>query len=388
MGFQNLTDAAPVAGQRAFGLRYRDQFPVTSNLIYLNHAAVAPLCKPAADAMRALADDAEVWGSYHYDRWMACYDGFRRQFARLINSTTAEIAIVKNTSEGIATVQMGFPWRTGDRVVAFKEEFPANYFPWERLRAKGVEITWLSIYDPLDKIDEATRGARLLAISYVNYLSGYRVDLDAIGEICARHGAFFFVDAIQGMGVYPIDVRRSRIHALSADGHKWLLGPEGCGVLYIQQEWQDQIEPVEFGWTNIAGYNDYSCRDMALRTDAGRYECGTLNTVGCHGLEASTAFLNEIEAECPGQLAGTVTELADRVAAGVQAKGYELLGDRRPETAAGIVSFRKEGVDARMVVSRLREHRITAAPRQGWARVSPHFYIQPAEIDRMLDLLP
>jgi cysteine desulfurase / selenocysteine lyase len=368
--------------------RYRDQFPVTQNLIYLNHAAVAPLCKAAADAQRELSDDAETWGSFHYDRWMDCYDRFRREFARMVNATPAEIAIVKNTSEGIATVQMGFPWRAGDRVVAFREEFPANYFPWQRLEAKGVSITWLSIYDSLEKIDEAARGARLLAISYVNYLSGYRVNLEAIGEICARHGVFYFVDAIQGLGVYPIDVRRARIHALSADGHKWLLGPEGCGVLYIQQDWQDQIEPVEFGWTNIAGFNDYSCRDMALRQDAGRYECGTLNTVGCYGLAASARFLNEIEASEPGALAAAVTSLADRVVAGVTAKGYEILGDRRPDTASGIVSFRKTDVDARMVVSRLREHRITAAPRQGWARVSPHFYITPAEIDRMLELLP
>ena len=392
MGFQNLTASSPAVDasshERDLWRRYRDQFPVTGNLIYLNHAAVAPLCKPAADAIRALTDDAETWGSFHYDRWMTCYEGFRRQFARMIHSTPEEIAIVKNTSEGIATVQMGFPWRAGDRVVAFKEEFPANYFPWERLRAKGVDVTWLSLYDSLDRIDEACRGARLLAISYVNYLSGYRVDLDALGEICARHGTFFLVDAIQGLGVYPIDVRRSRIHALSADGHKWLLGPEGCGVLYIQREWQDRIEPVEFGWTNIAGYNDYSCRDMALRPDAGRYECGTLNTVGCYGLEASTAFLNSIEAEEPGALAATITNLADQVAAGVQAKGYELMRPRTPATSSGIVSFRKEGVDSRMIVSRLREHRITAAPRQGWARISPHFYIQPAEIDRMLELLP
>jgi cysteine desulfurase / selenocysteine lyase len=127
--------------------RYRDQFPVTQNLIYLNHAAVAPLCKAAADAQRELSDDAETWGSFHYDRWMDCYDRFRREFARMVNATPAEIAIVKNTSEGIATVQMGFPWRAGDRVVAFREEFPANYFPWQRLEAKGVSITWLSIYD-------------------------------------------------------------------------------------------------------------------------------------------------------------------------------------------------------------------------------------------------
>ena len=392
MRYENLSEG-PVAAQESGGERalcelYRDQFPVTHNLIYLNHAAVAPLCKRAADAQRWLSDDAEVWGSFHYDKWMSCYDGFRRQFAQMVNATPAEIAIVKNTSEGIATVQMGFPWKAGDRVVAFREEFPANYLPWQRLEAKGVSTTWLSIYDPLEKVEEAARGARLLAISYVNYLSGYRVDLDALGEICARHDVFFLVDAIQGMGVFPIDVRRSQIHALSADGHKWLLGPEGCGVMFIAQEWQDRIEPVEFGWTNIAGYNDYSCRDMALRGDAGRYECGTLNTVGCYGLEASAGFLNEIEAAHPGELARTVTGLTDQVVAGVVAKGYEILGDRRPETASGIVSFRKEGVDSRLVVSRFREHRITAAPRQGWARVSPHFYVRPAEIDRMLELLP
>lgn len=387
MGYEKFTNTSAATGERPLWERYRDQFPVTANLTYLNHAAVAPLCKPAADAMRWVSTDAETWGSFHYDRWMKCYDGFRAEAARMVNATPEEIAIVKNTSEGIATIQMGLDWRSGDRVVAFQEEFPANYFPWQRLASKGVELTWLSIYDPLEKIEAAARGARLLAISYVNYLSGYRVDLQAIGDICHRHGVLFFVDAIQGLGVYPIDVRKCHIHALSADGHKWLLGPEGCGYLYIQHDLQDRVEPVEFGWTNIAGYNDYSCRDMALRPDAGRYECGTLNTVGCYGLEASMAFLNRIETDEPGALARSVTALADRVADGARARGYEILGDRRPETAAGIVSFRKEGVDSRMLVAKLRENKMTAAPRQGWARISPHFYISPDDIDRMLALL-
>ncbi len=366
---------------------YRSQFPVLANLIYLNHAAVAPLCKPAADAMRWNANDAETWGSFHYDRWMKCYDDFRSQAARMINAAPGEIAIVKNTSEGIATVQMGLKWQSGDVVVAFREEFPANYFPWQRLEAKGVQIRWLSIYDSLDQIDAAAKGARLLAISYVNYLSGHRVDLQAIGEICARHGVFYFVDAIQGLGVYPIDVRQAKIHALAADGHKWLLGPEGCGILYIQQDQQDSIEPVEFGWTNVAAYNDYASRDMALRTDAGRYECGTLNTVGCFGLEASMRFLNDIEAAHPGALASRITMLADRLASGAVQKGYQLMIERLPGSSAGIVSFRQEGVDSRMTVAKLRANQITAAPRQGWIRVSPHFYLDTAEIDRAIDLL-
>lgn len=364
---------------------YREEFPVTSSLIYLNHAAVAPLCRRSAEAMKWLADDALQFGSFHYDRWMESYDGLRSATARLINASPSEIAIVKNTSEGVAVVALGLAWKAGDRIVAFREEFPANYYPWLRVAEKGVEITWLSIYDPIEKIAEAVRGAKLLAISYVNYLSGYRVDLDALGEICHRHGCFFFVDAIQGMGAFPIDVERSHIDALAADGHKWMLGPEGNGVLYVRKERLDEIDPVEFGWTNVAGYADYSSRDMALRPDAGRYECGTLNTVGCFGQRASLEMLLEAGIE---NVSAAVTALAGQIYQGVRAKGYEVLAERTSETGSGIVSFRNPSIDGRMIVSKLREAGITAAPRQGWVRMSPHFYISPAEIDHVLGLLP
>ena len=361
------------------------EFPVTRNLAYFNHAAVAPLCRRASDAMKALSEDACHWGSFHYDQWLACYDGFRAAAASLINAQPGEIAITKNTSEGIATIQLGLNWKTGDKVVAFKEEFPANYFPWLRLEAKGVHVEWLSLYDPLDKIDEACRRARLLAISFVNYLSGFRVDLQAIGDICRRHRTFYFVDAIQGLGVFPIDVRAMGIHALAADGHKWLLGPEGCAVLFVAQDMQDQIEPVEFGWTNIAGFNDYSCRDMALRGDAGRYEPGTLNTIGCYGLRASMELLLEVGVPSVG---ASVLHLAGQIAEGVERRGYHLMIDRPSATASGIVSFQKEGIDSRLVVRHLKDARVTAAPRQGWVRVSPHFYNSTAEVERLLEALP
>src|SRR5258708_23971589 len=138
--------------------RYRDQFPVTESLIYLNHAAVAPLCKPAADAMKDLADDALRFGSLHYDRWMAAYEGVRISAARLIGAAASEIAIIKNTSEGIATVAIGIDWKPGDRIVAFREEFPANFLPWKQLEQTGVCVTWLSVEDPLDKVDAACAG--------------------------------------------------------------------------------------------------------------------------------------------------------------------------------------------------------------------------------------
>ncbi|HWB86982.1 MAG TPA: aminotransferase class V-fold PLP-dependent enzyme [Bryobacteraceae bacterium] len=365
--------------------RYADEFPVRESLIYLNHAAVAPLCKPAADAMKHLADDCLRYGSLHYSDWLAAYEGLRRSAARLIHADRSEIAIVKNTSEGIATVALGLDWKPGDRVVGFHEEFPANYYPWKKLEEKGVSLTWLSVADRLERIEQAAKGARLLTISFVQYLSGYRAPLREIGEICHRNHCILMVDAIQGLGAFPLDVRACHVGAMAADGHKWLLGPEGCGILYVNQELQDRIEPVEFGWTNVAGYADYDSRDMTLRKDAGRFECGTLNTIGSFGLRAAIDFLLEVG---PGEIAPVVQNLGDRIAAGVQNKGYEVLGTRTLQNAAGIVSFRKPGYDAADLVRRLGLAGIVAAPRNGWVRTSPHFYISPAEIDRLFEVLP
>jgi len=365
--------------------RHRANFPVTDNLVYLNHAAVSPLSKPAADAMRWLATDGEQWGSHHYPKWLACYDELRVQTARMIHAEPSEIAIVKNTSEGIATIALGIDWRPGDRIVAFEGEFPANQYPWQRLASKGVSISWLKVDAPLDEIDSAAAGARLLAISYVQFLSGYRANLEALGEICHRRGVFFFVDAIQGLGVFPFDVRKFRIHAAAADGHKWLTGPEGCGVLYVQRDRQDEIEPVEFGWTNAASYSDYGSRDMTLRSDAGRYEPGTLNTIGCFGLEAAFRYLNETGT---GEIGQAVLALADQAAEGAQTKGYELMIPRTPESAAGIVSMRHRSLDCRVIHASLKAKGFITAPRAGWLRVSPHFYISPAEIDAFVAALP
>jgi cysteine desulfurase/selenocysteine lyase len=365
--------------------QYRDEFPVTQNLIYLNHAAVAPVPRRSAVAMQGLAEDVLQHGSLHYDRWLDAYEGLRVAAARLMGAQRSEIAMIKNTSEGISTIAQGLAWHPGDRIIAFREEFPANYYPWLRLETRRCSVDWLSVNDPLEKIEMACEGAKLLAISFVQYLSGFRVDLKAIGEICRRHKCFFFVDAIQGLGALPLDVEAAHIDALAADGHKWLLGPEGCGILYVRKSRQDSIFPEEFGWTNVAGYNDYASRDMALRQDAGRYECGTLNTIGCYGLRASIELLLEAGVDRIGPV---VQALTDQLAAGALAKGYQLLGDRTPENGAGIIAIQKPGLDSRKIVFDLKQKGILAAPRQGWVRLSPHFYISPEEIDRVIDALP
>jgi|GraSoiStandDraft_50_1057286.scaffolds.fasta_scaffold36707_2 cysteine desulfurase / selenocysteine lyase len=384
MGFEKVA-AAIAEPAEPLHARYRNHFPITRELIYLNHAAVSPLCRRASDAMKALADDSCLYGSLHYDTWMETYAGLRCAGAKLINASADEIAIVKNTSEGIATVAAGLAWKSGDRVIAFKEEFPANYYPWLRLEARGVELTWLSIYDPLEKVAEAVPGARLLAISYVNYLSGYKTDLESIGALCNQHGCFFLVDAIQGLGAFPLDVETCHIDALAADGHKWMVGPEGNGMLYVRKKWLDTIEPVEFGWSNPANYADYSSRDMTLRPNAGRYECGTLNTIGCFGQKAAIEFLLEVGLE---NITPALHALANQLEAGLREKGYEILVDRTDNTGSGIVSFRHPSIDCRSIVSDLKRRRMIAAPRQGWVRMSPHFYIGPDDIDQVLRMLP
>ncbi|MBM3725522.1 MAG: aminotransferase class V-fold PLP-dependent enzyme [Acidobacteria bacterium] len=372
MGFDNLATA------------FAAEFPVRDHLIYLNHAAVAPLPASVAQAMSGFSREASLYGSRHYDRWMRLYEDLRESAARLIGASPREIAITKNTSEGVSMVAQGIDWQPGDRVVAFREEFPSNFYPWRRLEDRGVQVEWLSIHDPLERIESAVRGARLLAISFVNYLSGHRVDLEAIGALCSAAGCFFFVDAIQGLGAFPLDVERARIDALAADGHKWLLGPEGCAILYVRRERQSEIFPVEFGWTTPAGHQDYASRDERLRDDAGRYECGTLNTIGCFGLKAALDLILAADVERIGL---RVLSLADQLAEGAVGAGYQLMLPRDGASSSGILCVRHPDADSGQVVRFLRENNVMAAPRQGWIRLSPHFYLDESDIARAVGFL-
>jgi selenocysteine lyase/cysteine desulfurase len=365
---------------------YLDEFPVRERFIYFNHAATGPLPRRSAEAMQRMAADQMNAGGCNWTGWLEAVAGLRRAAAHLIGASASEIAVTKNTSEGLSFVANGLDWKPGDVVVAVKGEFPANYFPWARLERRGVKLRWLELRDgciDLDELDQACQGARLLAVSFVQYLSGFRLDLDAAGEICRRRGCVFVVDAVQGLGPFPVDVKRSGIHALSASGHKWLLGPEGCAFFYSDHELIPRVEPVEFGWTNVRGFPKHSTEED-LRPDAGRYECGTLNTIGCFGLRASIELFLEAGVEA---IAERVLDLTDRVAGHVAGRGFELAAPRSRSTGSGIVSFRKDGIDAEATRQRLASNGISVSARKGYIRASPHFYNSEAEIERFLKLL-
>ncbi len=367
----------------------REQFPVARHWCFLNHAGVAPLSRPAAEAMRGyierLCEHATVGSDFYRHA-----EHVRRSAARLINATPEEVTFVKNTTEGIGWVANGLNWQTGDNVVTTAVEFPANMYPWMALQARGVRLK--TVPEEQGRIEAERIAAaidahtRVVTVSAVQYASGYRADLAALGAICKARGVLFCVDAIQALGVLPIDVRAMNIDFLSADGHKWLCGPEGCGIFYCSRSLIGHLRPVMAGWLGMVDALDFGNYRFEFRDDARKFDTGSYNLAGIYGLGASIDLLLEIGVE---RIAARVLSLTDRLVAGLQNKGYRVVSPRGEGEASGIVSFTSPVHDLRRIVQHLEaEHRVIIALREGRLRASPHVYNTPAEIDRLVELLP
>ena len=366
---------------------YRVQFPVTDSLVYMNHAAVSPLSRRVRDAMVGLLDEVHQRGAENWQQWVRTYDATRRSLARLLNAEPGEIALTKNTSEGVSTFANGLEWRPGDEIVSIEGEFPSNYYAWKALEKRGVVLRLVQpergCVNPGSIVNALTARTRVVAVSFVQYLSGFRLDLERLGQACAAHGCLLFVDAIQGLGAFPLDVKAAQIAGLAADGHKWLLGPEGAGVLYVNRQVMERITPTEVGWWTVRRWADYSSRELSWRDDARRYECGTLNTVGIYGLGAAVDLLLEVGIP---PIAERVLDLTDRLRCGLLASGHSLFGPQLRDEASGIVSFAPRQGRVEDLLKSLLAHRVQVAARGGMIRVSPHFYNTETEIDRVLEL--
>jgi selenocysteine lyase/cysteine desulfurase len=366
----------------------RAEFPVTRHWAFFDHAAVAPLSAPAQRALLEWATYMTENGGVRLARWNRRIEEVRGLAGRLLNADPLDVAFVKNTSEGIGIVAEGFPWRPGDNVVTAAEEYPANIYPWLNLASRGVEVRLipsrgnrLSVDDLRDALDARTR---LVSISFVEYSSGFRNDLAAIGELCRERGIHFFVDAIQGLGVFPLDVQALPIDFLAADGHKWLLGPEGAGILYVRRELVDLLHPVDIGWNSVVGATDFSRIDFRLKPNAGRWESGSLNVGGISALGASLALLLEIGIPAVG---ARILELTDHLCQRAAAAGFEVFSSRPVDDRSGIVSLVVPGREPRDLVRRCKEEQIVVNQRSGRLRVSPHCYNTPAELDHLVEVL-
>jgi len=366
-----------------------DEFPQAPGLRYLNHAAVAPWPRRAADAVTAFARENAFSGARDYPHWLGTERRLRERLQRLLNAPASDdIALVKNTSEALSFVAFGLDWRAGDQVLISDEEFPSNRIVWEALSRFGVEVLQVSLQgsDPEGALLAACGPrTRLLSISAVQYASGLRLDLARLGLGCRQRGVLFCIDAIQQLGALPFDVQAYACDFAMADGHKWLLGPEGLGVFYCRSALREQLKLHEYGWHMLEHAGDYQRQDWQPAHSGRRFECGSPNMLGAMALEASLSLLEEVGME---QVAKALGERVQWLQDGLQRlPGCRLHSPLPPERRAGILSFSLAGWDNQALHRRLLDEQVICAQRGNGIRFSPHFYTPAAVIEETLALL-
>ncbi len=366
---------------------YQAEFPVNEQCVYLNHAAVAPWPVRASKAVADFAMENSARGAADYPQWLTVENRLRTNLAAITGADEDEIALVKNTSEALSFVAYGIDWQAGDRVLISDEEFPSNRIVWESLQDQGViveEVSLAGANPDAALIAAIHRGARLVSISAIQYASGTRMDLNAIGEACKATGTLFCVDAIQAFGVVPFDVRACQCDFAMADGHKWLLGAEGLGLFYIRRELIDTLKLNEYGWHMVEKMGDYSTKEWQPATSARRFECGSPNLLAAYALEASTSLLLELGMEHVESAVAANIHFLD---SGLRALGAEILTPAHSLGRSGIITFRIPGKDSNELYQQLMKAGVICASRGGGVRFSPHFHTPQAAMDRGLDIL-
>ncbi|MFH5806487.1 aminotransferase class V-fold PLP-dependent enzyme [Alienimonas sp. DA493] len=363
----------------------RTQMPVTERYAYFDHAAVGPLPAPAAAAMAEYAADFRDHGDVHWPKWRAQTERCRDRFAELLNAAEGEIAVVRNTTEGIGLVAEGIDWREGDNVVVPASEFPSNLLPWRNLQSRGVQVREVEALDErLDpaKVRDACDGrTRVVAASWVGYATGWRNDPADLCQIAHDAGAFFLLDAIQGLGVLPLDVREVPIDFLCADGHKWLLGPEGAGVLYVREDRRNDLRPLLVGWNSVSTAGAFGSKDLTLKDAAERYEGGTYAAACVAGLAASLDLLAPIP---PARRGERLLALTDRLVDGLTEAACTVASNHRYDRRSGIVAFTPPDGDSAGCEKRLLAEGIVVRVRHDRVRAAPHLYTSEAEVDRLI----
>ncbi len=368
----------------------RKLFPVTENYVYLNHASVCPISTLVYERMQAHARDLLENGAAHYREWLAAAKRTRELAAQLTNARADEIAFAPNTSAGLAMVANGIDWREGDNVVTADCEFPSNVVPWMRIKREfGVEIKMarerdcrLETEEILSLIDHRTR---VVALSFVEFASGFRNDLAAIGRHCRERDVLFVVDAIQGLGALKLDVEACSIDALSADAHKFLLGPDGVSLFYLSRRAMERVKPTLVGWQSVNNPEDYLNYDQPYAPGARRFESGALNSAGVAGLGAAIELFLQVGVE---KIERYLIDLGDYLCLRSADHGYHVASSRRDREKSAVISLSHEKYSAHELYHLLNDRRIITTPRLGRLRVSPHFYNTREEIDRLIDALP
>ena len=369
-------------------MNYRELFPVIDRHTWLNHAAISPWPAPVGDAMRNFVEQNIAQGPLGYAEWLQTEQRLRRRAADLIGAEDDDIALIKNTSEGLSLIAAGLDWQPGDALVCCSGDFPSNLLPWHNLVPEFVEVREVpfDVQDPETGLLKALSDeVRVLAVSSVRYDSGVRLDLERLGRAAHQVGALLVVDAIQHLGALPLDVAETPVDFVVGGSHKWLLAPEGLALFWSRPSARRQLRTLQTGWRMWPDMFNFARSDWRRPDTARRFEPGTLNMAGIHGLEASLALLRELD---PSTRAEQLLDRTGWLIEGLeQIPGVELVTPRERDRRAGIVCFVPGREDPDAVLKQLAETSIFAARRGRSVRLSPNFYTPEDQIARVLEAI-
>lgn len=367
--------------------RYRSEFPITQRCVFMNHAAISPLSMRVVNTVETLFREFSYYGSEYYPKWAKRIEEIRRLFATLIHADPNEIAFVSNTSQGLSAIAEGLDWKEGDGVLIARPDFPANVYPWMNLERKGVKVHYFERNRgrfSIEEVDKAlSPGTRLLSVSSVDFATGFLCDLEALGEFCRRKGLFLCVDAIQSLGLIPLDVKKYGIHFLASGGHKWLLSAMGCGGLFVSRDVDNRVHPVQVGWKSVVQEEEFFKIQFDLKPDALRFEPGTMNVAGIYALGAAIELLMEVDVE---KAYAHVIALNDLLYEGLNERKVRIVTPMGANERSGILSF-IPSTNPKSLYDFLTKEMIRVSLRNQMIRLSPHFYNNKEDIERFFEAL-
>lgn len=365
-----------------------DEFPLDKSIVHLNHAGVGPWPRRTVDAVSRFARENMTHGSMHYKAWVETEQALRQLAADLINASSADdIAFLKNTSEALSLIAYGIDWQPGDEILLPPHEFPSNRIVWESLMdAHGVLVRVTSFPKGCDPeqalIDACTERTRLISVSSVNYATGLRLDLARVGRHCRANNILFCIDAIQSLGALPFDVQACHADFVAADGHKWMLAPEGVALFYCHPDRLAELSLTQFGWHMVEAMGAFDKDEWQPAATARRFECGSPNNMGIHGLKASLELIHEIGID---QVERAIHKNTHYLETELQALGFEIISATEAERRSGILCFRHPDRSSEALYNALMQAGVLCAYRGGGVRFSPHFYTPEAAMNRALE---
>ncbi|MEO8574160.1 MAG: aminotransferase class V-fold PLP-dependent enzyme [Pyrinomonadaceae bacterium] len=369
----------------------RGLFPATQKYTYLNSAAVSPMPTSAVQAVCSQLDDVSLNGSANYLEWIATKDRARALIAGMLNVAPEGIAFMRNTSDGFAAIASGMNWKAGDNIVSFANEFPANFYPWRHVRDRfGVELRLAAEHDGRIDLDELisliNSNTKLVAISAVQFASGFTADLERIAEAAHSVDALFAVDIIQALGARGFDLPGLGVDIASGASHKWICAPEGCGILYVSEQARDRVDPTFVGWISVDTPWDFEDREQPFKPNALAWESGTGCSSLFYGLEQSAKLLTETGLD---KIQAYLEELTDYLCELIDGDRYNIVSSRAPGERSSIVCVRhRNGLTSNEIASHLEKEKIIVSPRGDRLRIAPHFYNNREDIDRLVSALP